>query len=1256
MDPRTGRPLAYVPPTGGRYTVGGVVKGMGEAYVKIPGEAALTSGTLLGRGIRGVGSHFIAQPWQEMRANQADMGMGPWTGQKLSGARAGISSAATGLAGNSMVQFAAVMAGMQVMLSERDKYNQWSDKFGKEGTGLSDFELDNLSEYNEKLGLATRSLTQFKKGLDESNPARSDNINSELMNNANVREYGKDMKSLVNERLATIKSVDQAKEWIASQGTMNADQWVMVMRDFSKVFKGNTAAFEELNQWVINNQKSGRVPVEKLPETQELGNMYNEAVGDRSIPRRLFSLATAGSPLVNWFTGGDKEGVRSDKKVQDALAVVVGSQAARANTIGDTKDASKIFGGKPTADQQEILSRAEGLSLVMEKITADQAEINKMRGPLESLDKKNAIKGLEQYVKAASDEFGVDFNKALNFGWSKSVPMAGYDTGKDMEAIKKVLTEQAKYDEDIKAIIDSGLLDEVLSGTSLSKNLPDLTVLSSSRQAVKGTAFEGVGEEVFNKYLGEGSLLGQGLLAAGKLSDTTNFQAASQQLLEFAKRVDSDRQSVRAAGAARGDTSSMWAIAGQSSSESNRTYGLLEQMKINNPEGTQGWELAKAAQAEVMRIKSQENVGMNSLEQQRDTLSLVQKELLPQLNADPTKQSQDLMPQLGTARQKASDDQLALKQSILAWGKSREREERDWNISIQRNEDAFYLQRRYSNDDFQRSMKRSRDAFNRSFANSEAGFYRSLKYQSQDFYRGRRREEEAYQRQKKYAAEDTAKSIGDPYNRLQLQMINDPAAMQITMKNRLDIATRQNQNIDTLKGRGLSQEAVNQLGLSEFSNAQQTSHLANTATDADIAKFNELVAGLTKQGGSLNEEDSSVIRAEKERNLALKNSMDDFLRNLKRTKIEHAISVKFNKKEFEISVKDATKDHQISLQRAADAYDLMLKNAAADREKNLKDQVEDLFGFSQSGLDDMDKVMKKILGPKGYLALYAGDLGDEIKGVLTTTQAIITEIDKEIDKLAKKREKLATEGQTPSQASETNRENRRATSGSQGATGAASRALADRSNVPSHCLGQVSEWLGVKGIKSVPSAIAAWRESKDKHPGSKNAPIGKPVYWAGGAYGHVALSLGGEKVRTTDWPSTGRVGTTTIDNLSKTWGKQYLGWAGDAWGIKLKDGGILPAKSGGHKAIMAEAGSAEMAVPLNNRGIDFMSQFTKGVAKEMVKTMPRTPVSAQNITNSYDHSQNVRIEGMVVESNDPRKFVKELQKEAQKKRAALYKS
>lgn len=87
-------------------------------------------------------------------------------------------------------------------------------------------------------------------------------------------------------------------------------------------------------------------------------------------------------------------------------------------------------------------------------------------------------------------------------------------------------------------------------------------------------------------------------------------------------------------------------------------------------------------------------------------------------------------------------------------------------------------------------------------------------------------------------------------------------------------------------------------------------------------------------------------------------------------------------------------------------------------------------------------------------------------------------------------------------------------------------------------------WIGT-------SAIDAWRRARMKRY-TWPPPAGVPVYWSGGRYGHVAISTGGGRCRSTDWPSRGRVSETYISSLSRSWGYRYLGWSADVNGQGIR--------------------------------------------------------------------------------------------------------
>lgn len=121
--------------------------------------------------------------------------------------------------------------------------------------------------------------------------------------------------------------------------------------------------------------------------------------------------------------------------------------------------------------------------------------------------------------------------------------------------------------------------------------------------------------------------------------------------------------------------------------------------------------------------------------------------------------------------------------------------------------------------------------------------------------------------------------------------------------------------------------------------------------------------------------------------------------------------------------------------------------------------------------------------------------------------------------------------------------------------------MADDCEVNS-CLRFVRQLYGHDGVKRVPAhnfspadflvpfAAEAWENAKKKHKpraGSspKAPPVGVPVWWTGGASGHVAISAGGGYVISTDYPRKTQVNKVAIKDLTAAWSKRYRGWTED---------------------------------------------------------------------------------------------------------------
>lgn len=85
------------------------------------------------------------------------------------------------------------------------------------------------------------------------------------------------------------------------------------------------------------------------------------------------------------------------------------------------------------------------------------------------------------------------------------------------------------------------------------------------------------------------------------------------------------------------------------------------------------------------------------------------------------------------------------------------------------------------------------------------------------------------------------------------------------------------------------------------------------------------------------------------------------------------------------------------------------------------------------------------------------------------------------------------------------------------------------------------------------SAIDAWYGAVDRHPGDRSPPLGAPMYYEGGNYGHVVIGTKADAapMRSTDMPHSGVVGEDVISWIENHWGYRYLGWTGDINGVDL---------------------------------------------------------------------------------------------------------
>jgi hypothetical protein len=99
------------------------------------------------------------------------------------------------------------------------------------------------------------------------------------------------------------------------------------------------------------------------------------------------------------------------------------------------------------------------------------------------------------------------------------------------------------------------------------------------------------------------------------------------------------------------------------------------------------------------------------------------------------------------------------------------------------------------------------------------------------------------------------------------------------------------------------------------------------------------------------------------------------------------------------------------------------------------------------------------------------------------------------------------------------------------------------------CLWTVQEWFGSPHLHP-----DAWTHAKHVTLISGDPPRGVPVWYGpgtGSRFGHVALSLGGGRIRSTDCPRDGMVDDTDLLYPLRRWGHDYVGWSTSIGGQQI---------------------------------------------------------------------------------------------------------
>ena len=300
------------------------------------------------------------------------------------------------------------------------------------------------------------------------------------------------------------------------------------------------------------------------------------------------------------------------------------------------------------------------------------------------------------------------------------------------------------------------------------------------------------------------------------------------------------------------------------------------------------------------------------------------------------RQEQDYQVQVGRQRRDFAKQET---RQIEDYNVQRGRQIRDFNLGVQRGEE-----------DYQLSRSRQMRDFNIGLQRGEADFMKSRERQIRDFNTSMKRQ-----------VEDMAKGLMDPYKRIQTQATWDGKNLLVNLGEQNAAMTKQLSQLDQLRKAGLSERAIDQLGLGKVENAQQVNNLAmDASSNADIVRqLNEAATERDKIAAQFQADPSNkeAQRAREDFEKSLKDTEEDYKKSVQRGREDLARSLSDSETDYKKSVQRGREDLARSLADSAADFQKALARSRADFAQTLRDQEADMRKSLARGREDLARTM-----------------------------------------------------------------------------------------------------------------------------------------------------------------------------------------------------------------------------------------------------------------------------------------------------------
>jgi TP901 family phage tail tape measure protein len=301
-----------------------------------------------------------------------------------------------------------------------------------------------------------------------------------------------------------------------------------------------------------------------------------------------------------------------------------------------------------------------------------------------------------------------------------------------------------------------------------------------------------------------------------------------------------------------------------------------------------------------------------------------------------------------------------------------------YELSRKRAQEDYHTMRVNQEYDYNLSRTRANESFERSRRRSVQDFHRGQERAQYQFNLQRSRAEDDFTHQIEVNAKQQAMSVMSVYERVKTERTSSIEYILANAQDQVRRMQEQEANLETLRARGVSDETIQQMDLT---NPQMAQQLARTVTEtageqgaAIVKRMNETIGtqridaakALVTDESSLSWKETergfrqSMTRGAEDFELQMKQSKQDFRRGLNQNREDFNIMMGQQAEDYDHGLHVQEKAYKRSMDRAAEDMANMANEILLTNEQVLTQSTERLTGAAQKQARQVKRSLKKL--------------------------------------------------------------------------------------------------------------------------------------------------------------------------------------------------------------------------------------------------------------------------------------------------------